>query len=357
MENNTVIRQDFEPKHLHGFQVSDKTSWGTLDRFGVSANQKDMKAVMDEFPEMGTPASVATPIQFLQWLNPEVITYLTTKRDIDELLGVTMAGSWADKEVIQSAIELLGSARPYGDKADDNLASYNVEYNGRTIVRFGEALEVGKLEAEQSAKARIDTYGTKKLAVSEVLEVSRNLVGYYGYLEGANKTYGFLNDPDLPDYVAVASGAGGSTTWSSKTYLEIVKDLIGMISDLQVKTGNNYNPLTTPAQLDVSLSSYNYLNTQNDLGTKSVLQWLKETYPLIEVKASSFLDGANGGANVAYLWATKLGGKGVIKQFIQDKMRFLGMDKFAKVTRESYSNATAGVMVLQPVGVVRKTGI
>lgn len=353
----TKVRQDFGPKHLYGYNITDKTSWGTLDKFGISASQKNINAVMDEFPEMATPASVATPIQFLQWLNPEVVTYLTTKRDIDEILGVTMAGTWSDEEIVQSGIELLGSARPYGDKADDNLASYNVIYEKRTIVRFGESLEVGVLESERAAKSRIDNLGTKKLAVSEVLETSRNLVGYYGYIEGANKTYGLLNDPELPNYVSVATGAGGSTNWANKSYLEITKDLTEMISALQNQTGNHYNPKTNSADLVVSLAVYQYLNTQNALGTKTVLDWLKETYPLIEVKATAFFNGANGGANVAYLYATKLGGKGVIKQFVQDKLRFLGIDKFAKYTRESYSNATAGVMVIQPIGVVRRTGV
>lgn len=357
MKNTTPIRQNFEPKHLYGYKVSDKTTWGTLDKFGISSTKKAMQAAMDEFPEMMTEASVATPIQFLQFLNPEVITYLTTKRDIDELLGVTMAGTWEDEEIVQGAIELLGSARPYGDKANPNLASYNVGYERRTIVRFEEALEVGILESARAAKARINTHSTKKQAVSEVLELSRNLVGYNGYSNGANRTYGFLNDPDLPAYVSVATGAAGYTGWSTKTFIEITKDIIGMVSALQQQTGNHYNPLTQAATLSVSLASYQYLNTMNELGTKSVLDWLKATYPLIEVKASAFLDGANGGANVAYLYANQIGGKGVIEQFVQDKLRFLGLDKFAKVIREYYSNATAGVMVLQPIGIVRRSGI
>ena len=353
----TPIRQKFEGHQLYGYAVDKDTTWGTLDKFGISASEKAMKLAQDAFPDMFTSSSVATPIQFLQFLAPEAITQLTTKKDIDELVGIAMAGTWSDEEIVQAIIERLGSARPYGDKANPNLASYNVNYEKRTIVRFEQALETGILEDERASKARLNSRAIKKEAVAEILEIARNLVGYNGYVNGDNKTYGLLNDPNLPSYVQVASGAGGSTTWEGKTFIEITKDIITAVSALQVKSGNNFNPQTDGSVLAVSLSSYQYLNTLNTLGTMSVLDWIKKTYPNMEVKTSAFLDGANSSANVFYLFAKKLGGKDVINQNVQDKMRFLGLDNRGKFVREYYSNATAGVFVLQPAGIVRYTGI
>lgn len=353
----TPIRQRFEAHQLYGFAIDKDTTWQTLEKFGISASQKALQKAMDAFPEMFTTASVATPIQFLQFLNPEVIIQLTTKKDIDDIVGITMAGTWADEEIVQAIIERLGQARPYGDKANPNLASYNVNYEKRTIVRFEEALETGILEDERASKARLNSHSIKKEAVAEVLEIARNLVGYNGYVNGDNKTYGLLNDPNLPAYTSVASGAGASTTWSSKTFNEITKDIITAVSALQVKSGNNFNPQNDESVLAVSLSSYQYLNTLNQLGTMSVIDWIKKTYPKMEVKTSAFLDGANADANVFYLFAKKLGGKSVIAQNVQDKMRFLGLFNGGKLVREYYSNATAGVMVLQPAGIVRYTGI
>lgn len=357
IKSTTPIRQRFEAHQLYGFAVDKDTTWATLDKFGISASKKALEKAMDAFPEMFTTSSVATPIQFLQFLNPEVITQLTTKKDIDDIVGITMAGTWADEEIVQAIIERLGSARPYGDKANPNLASYNVNYEKRTIVRFEEALETGILEDERASKARLNAHNIKKEAVAEILEIARNLVGYNGYTNGDNKTYGLLNDPNLPSYVSVASGAGASTTWASKTFLEITKDIVTAVSALQVKSGNNFNPQTEESVLAVSLSSYQYLNTLNALGTMSVLDWIAKTYPKMEVKTSAFLDGANGDANVFYLFAKKLGGKSVIAQNVQDKMRFLGLFNGGKLVREYYANATAGVMVLQPAGIVRYTGI
>lgn len=357
VKSTTPIRQRFEGHQLYGYAVDKDTTWGTLDKFGISASKKAMQLAVDAFPEMFTSASVSTPIQFLQFLAPEAITQLTTKKDIDELVGIAMAGTWSDEEIVQAIIERLGSARPYGDKANPNLASYNVNYEKRTIVRFEEALETGILEDERASKARLNSRAIKKEAVAEILEIARNMVGYFGYTNGDNKTYGLLNDPNLPSYVSVASGAGASTLWENKTFIEITKDIITAVSALQVKSGNNFNPQADASVLAVSLSSYQYLNTLNTLGTMSVLDWIAKTYPKMEVKTSAFLDGANGDANVFYLYAKKLGGKDVINQNVQDKMRFLGLFNGGKLVREYYANATAGVFVLQPAGVVRYTGI
>lgn len=357
LKSTTPIRQQFEGHQLYGYAVDKDTTWETLEKFGISASKIAMAKAQDAFPEMFTTASVATPIQFLQFLSQEVITNITTKKDIDELIGLAMAGTWSDEEIVQAIIERLGTAKPYGDKANPRLASFNVNYEKRTIVRFEEALETGILEDERNAKARINSHDIKKQAVAEVLEIARNLIGYNGYVNGDNRTYGLLNDPNLPAYTSVATGSASSTLWSNKTFLEITKDIITAVSALQVKSGNNFNPQTDESVLAVSLSSYQYLNTLNELGTMSVIEWINKTYPKMEIKTSAFLDGANADANVFYLFAKKLGGKSVINQYVQDKMRFLGLFNGGKFVREYYANATAGVMVLQPAGIVRYTGI
>lgn len=129
------------------------------------------------------------------------------------------------------------------------------------------------------------------------------------------------------------------------------------ISTLQVQTGNNYNPMTDRATLAIALSKFQFLNKTNEFGTKTVKQWLNETFPLVEIKASVYLDSANGSENVFYLYADNFEGIPVVDQFVQDKLRLLGVQNKGKSFVEYYANATAGVFFTQPVGVVRYTGI
>lgn len=367
MKEFTQIESRLSPAMLTGYKMNDKTTFETLKKFGISFDEmsfETMKAMykvatgMDAAPDMITTSSVLTPIQFLQWINPKVVTMLTTKRDIDELVGYTKAGDWSDEEIVQGFIELLGSARPYGDKANPNQSSYNVNFEKRTIVRFEDSLEVGVLEAERAAKGRINSHDTKKQAVTRTLEIVRNEIGFNGYIEGDNKTYGLLNDPELPAYISVAEGQAASnpTLWKNKTMKEICADFVTAFSTLRNQTGNNFDPQNDKFSIWISSAVVDYLSTQNEFGI-TVREWLNKNYPKAEIKSSAWLNEVNGGANVFYVVPDELEGDKVIEQYGQEKMRFIGLWNKGKSVEEFYSNATAGCMVRIPAGIVRYTGI
>ena len=360
-KQTTPIESRLSPAQLTGYKINEKTTWETLRKMGISFDEAIMSEItksvaLDAAPEMITAGSVAAPIQFLQWINPKVVTMLTTKRDIDELLGYTKAGDWADEEIVQGFVELLGSARPYGDKANPTYASYNTNYEKRTIVRFEESLEVGILSAMRASKARLNDHALKKEAVARILEIVRNEIGFNGYIDGDNKTYGLLNDPNLPAYVTVATGAGGQTYWSKKTMKEICADFVTAFSRLRNQTGNNFDPQNDKCDIFISSAVVDYLSTQNEFGI-TVREWLNKNYPKATIKSSAWLNGVAADADVFYVVPEELDGDKVIEQYGQEKMKFIGLWQKGKSEEEFYSNATAGVMVRIPAGVVRYAGI
>lgn len=365
MKEFTQIESRLSPAQLTGYKMNKETTFETLRKFGISFDELSFEAMknlyknatgMDAAPEMITTSSVPTPIQFLQWINPKVVTMLTTKRDIDELVGYTKAGDWSDEEIIQAIIELLGAARPYGDKANAEYASYNVNYEKRTIVRFESSLDVGILSAERAAKSRLNEHDIKKQAVTRILEIVRNEIGFNGYIDGDNKTYGLLNDPNLPAYVTAANGAGSSPKWENKTMKEISADFVTAFSRLRTQTGNNFDPQNDKFALWISAAVVDYLSTQNEYGI-TVREWLNKNYPKAEIKSSAWLNEVDGGENVFYVVPDELDGDKVIEQYGQDKMRFIGLWNKGKSVEEFYSNATAGVLVRIPAGIVRYSGI
>ena len=366
MKQFTRIDSRYSPAILNGYSMNKDTTFETLRKFGISFDELAFEGVknlykeatgQDAAPDMITTASIPTPIQFLQWINPKVVTMLTTKRDIDELVGYTKAGDWSDEEIVQGIIELLGSAKPYGDKANPNFASYNVNYEKRTIVRFEDSLEVGILSAERASKARLNEHDIKKQAVTRILEIVRNEIGFNGYANGDNKTYGLLNDPNLPAYTSVANNAAGtSTNWANKSMKEICKDIVTALSALRTKSGNNFDPQNDKADIWISAAVVDYLSAQNEFGV-TAREWLGKNYPKLTIKSSAWLNEVNGGANVFYIVPEELDGDKVIEQYGQDKMRFIGLWNKGKSVEEFYSNATAGVFVRIPAGVVRYTGI
>ena len=351
------------------FAQDSNVTLATLSAIGISAEPEALQAAMsmngkgaamDAAPEMVTSPSTVTAVQFLQYWMPKAIIAATTKRDIDDIIGRQNAGSFADAEVVQQVVELTGDALPYGDRVNGALADFNVNYEGRTIVRHELDLEVGKLEEEQASKSRLNAAQLKREAVQVGLEIERNLIGFYGFNEGVNRTYGILNDPNLPAYETVTSvtyGGNTETEWQYKTFNQIQDDIVIAMRQLRTQSGQNVDPINDSIRLAVSANCIDFLDKTNAYGTKSIREWLKETYPKLEVVASQWLNAVNGGQNVFYLIADSINGNPVVLQPTQDILRLMGVFNKGKTYEEQYANATAGAFVVQPIGVVRYTGI
>ncbi len=304
--------------------------------------------------------NLGTPAQFLQnWL-PGIVRQVTKVRNADALMGVQTVGSWEDEEVIQTAAELTGKAELYGDVTNIPLAGYNATYERRSIIRFEQGVMMGTLEEARAAKANISMAVEKRAAAAESLDIIRNRVAFFGYNQPDTRVFGFLNDPNLPAYANVAAGAGG-LTWALKTFLEITRDIREMVTSLVTQSGGRIRPQDTDMTLAMPLGFEEYMGVTSDFGI-SVGDWLSKTYPRIRVETAPELTGANGGANVAYLYAERVADSGtdggeVIAQIVPARFQALGVEKRAKGVVEDYTNALAGVMCRRPWAVVRRSGL
>lgn len=310
-------------------------------------------------------ASIATPVQFLQAWLPGFVAVITAARKIDLLVGKMTIGAWEDEQVVQSYLEVTGTSVPYGDYTNVPAASWNLNFVPRTVVRFEEGLKVGMLEEARAARVRISSAESKRQGAAQSLEIQRNGIGFYGYNSGANQTYGFLNEPNLPNYVTVADDGGtdnNSTLWADKTFLEIVADIRTSIVNLRTTSKDTIDPETTPITLTLPTDCVDYLSVTSEFGN-SVRDWLTTTYPKIRVVSAPELNQANAGANVFYLYAEQVSDglstddQRTWIQMVPSQFIVVGVAKDAKGYVEDYSNATAGLMLKRPYAVVRYTGI
>lgn len=362
IEKSYIAPRDVRPVVMTAEDVADYKSLETL---GVGFTPKYLReairvAMDDQSGLSATAASMTTPVQFLQnWL-PGFVHAIFAARKADELMGVTTSGSWEDEEIVQGVLEPVGNAVPYGDYTNVPLASWNTNFVRRTIFRGEKGLKVGYLEEARAARIRVDSYGEKRAAAAQALEIQRNLIGFNGFNSGSNLTYGFLNDPNLPAYVTVATGAASSTLWSTKTFLEIVADLRTAAAKLQTQSQDNINPEDTECTLAVATAVYQYLSVVSDFGI-SVRDFIAKTYPKWRVVSAPQLNAANGGANVFYLYAERVNDGGsdggrVWEHVVPARFQALGVEKQAKASVEDYVNATAGAMLKRPYAVVRYSG-
>lgn len=308
-----------------------------------------------------TTASINTPIQFLQnWLTGFIFV-ITQARKIDDLIGITTAGNWDDEEIVQGVLEQLATAVPYGDMTNVPRSSFNLNWERRTVVRAEEGMGVGVLEEARTSRINVNSAENKREAATEALEIFRNTVGFFGFNNGLGRTFGFLNDPNLPAATAFpATGTGSTTTWSTKSFLNICADIRGMVSDLRNGSGDRIDPAKTPMTMAVSTSTIDYLTTTSDFGI-SVMDWLKGAYPKIRVESAPELDNAIMSSNGVYLYAESVDDKSTDDkrtwaQVVPSKFRLIGVEQKAKGYLEDYSNATAGAFLKRPWAVVRRYG-
>lgn len=336
-------------------EVIDSLGFGMSPLAQVEINRNREFYAFDEAPALATTPSVGTPIQFLRWWSNKLIKTVYAPRRIDDIAGITNAGSWEDEEVVVPEVETTGQAVPYGDKANSFDSNYNMNFNKRAVVRFMSSVTVDALEAAQAAKMRIDAKEKKMIATSNALEIQRNSVGFRGFLNGEKANYGLLNDPRLRAYKSVSVGAGGDTTWMSKTTIEIINDLRKMIQDVVDNTAGLFDPLSDSFTIVIPNGANQAFTAVTTLGY-SVKQWLNETFKNVRIVQAYQFDKAYGGENVCYIIVDNFNGDKNVDQFIQQKMFLVGFDRRDTYVKETYSNATAGVFIGYPIAVGRWFG-
>lgn len=311
-----------------------------------------------------TTAAVPTPLQFLQQWLPGFVKVMTAARKIDEIVGIQTFGSWEDEEIVQGVLEPVGQATEYGDFQNIPLASWNINFERRTIVRGEMGIQVGKLEEARSAAMRVSSAEEKRGSAAVALEMMRNSIGFFGYFNGRNRTFGFLNDPNLPDYEQVAGG-----TWVTKDWAGMIVDIRMAIARLRTQAMDNIDMSKVNATLVLPTDRVDMLATVNAFGI-SVWDWLKQTYPNVRVVSAPEMTlapvtGQGTPQHVMYLFVEEVdssvdgstdGGQ-TFRQLVQTKFLTLGVEQRAKGYVEDYTNATAGVLCKRPFAVVRYFGI
>lgn len=367
----SLIRSAIAARDVRPMAFSQVENYRDLERLGIGLDARDVAVMAKAYAEsIGmdsaliaplTTASITTPIQFLQAWLPGFVHVITAARKIDDLVGIVTQGSWEDEEVVQGVMEMTGPAVPYNDYTNTALASWNTNFERRTIVRFESGMKVGRLEELRAAAIRANSPASKRQGAGYALEINRNKVGFYGYNGGANRTYGFLNDPSLPAYVNVPNGASGFPNWARKTFQEIKADILTSLAQLRVQSQERIDPKSDPITLAISTDAVDYLAQTTDFGI-SVQDWLDKNYKNIRIVSAPELVDANGGDSVFYVYAETVQDSGdddnqTFIQVVPAKFQTLGVQQYTKAYEEAYTNATAGIMVKRPYAIVRRSGI
>lgn len=347
-------------------QSVDKLGISVSESFARSFNKNAISIALDAgITQPVTTPSNGTPVQFLQEFLPGVVNVMTVVRKADQVAPVVTAGDWHLEEVVLKTMEHTSNPQLYSDHGGVPLVSFNETYERRQVVRFELGVQHAQLADARSAATGTSPSNEKRVALAEGFEILRNDIAFNGFNVGTGKTYGILNDPNLPAYVTVATGSGGDTTWASKDAVEIINDLSTALAALEVQAGGNIDPTMNAISLEIPLAFNSYLTRSDSSFTngKTPMEWLKENYPTVKVVTVPQFTGANAGENVFYLKAVSVdnsgtdGGESMI-QVVPAKMRAMGSVPNEKGgSTEGYTAAYAGVFTKRPFAVVRYSDI
>ncbi|MDR0805952.1 MAG: DUF2184 domain-containing protein [Enterobacteriaceae bacterium] len=328
-----------------------KWTYGELDQIGFGG-----LSAMDSALTGPAMSGGVVRREMLQHVLPGLIRTATRIRVLDEITGVMNAGEWHDEEIILNVATPVGKAELYGDYSNIPLASYAQDLEARGIVRFEQGFQVGKLEEARQNAAGFQAQAEKRNSAAESLEQSRERVGYFGFNSSTTRVFGLLNDPNLPPYNTA------TTSWLTASFGQITGDINAMFSRIETSSGGIVKD-DTPMTMTLPLGYRAALSVANPVAQgQTVKQWVNENYPNMRFVFSPEFKGANGGANIAYLFADSVDDgstatSAVILQVVPVKYQLLGSENQIKGYLEDATNATAGIFVTRPWATTRLSGI
>lgn len=315
-------------------------------------------AVMDAALKGGAVQAGYIDPRFLTSEFAGVIRQPVSTSSVDALIGTSVIGDFEDAYIEFEIRESVGRAELYSDSGNIPLANFLASEDKRGIVRHELGFQVSYLENLRNAKRGADSSYEKRRAVSEALNMSREDIGFYGFTAENTRTFGLLNEPNLLPYET----AGAS--WKGAGFEVVTSDIADMVSQLELQS--DYKIRDTMQMTLVLPAGYGrFLNEANNAGNgQTVKQWLKDSYPNMRVLQCNQFVGANGGANVAYLYVdnieTEEGETATSQsliQVVQTKYAVIGSKQETKYYEEDAVNATAGVVAVHPWAVTRLSGI
>ncbi len=337
-----AFHSNFVPSYLEARGVQD------ADDFGQNFNGA-----------FNMPNNAGIPWQKLQnWL-PGFIFGLTVPQSADEDFGVANFGDWHMATIVRGQKDFRANPKVYSDSSNTNQASWTPSWITRNIVRFEQDLQVGRLEEAQAGEIMTSSAADKRYATMTALDQMRNYVAYYGFMQGENRTFGFLNDPNLPAVKTPPTNAAGNTKLMDYTFNELVSLFQTMSQDIVSQSAGRCNPLTQPVTVTMATSDYQALISVNSLGVRSFRAWADETFTGgIRFLPTWQMNEAVAGDNLMVMRVDDVQGAGTagtqsLLQIVPSQIIAIGVEQKAKGFIEAYSNSTAGMLVQFPFAFAR----
>lgn len=327
-----------------------------LDRYGVIGTDEECKMAMDA--ALITTPNAGIPVEVLTSFNQRAIDVLTQKRTATEIFAERKFSDRASLIQKVRMVEATGYTQPYDDYADNGKTGVNYNFIPRENYLFETVIKYGDLEQEMVAKSRANLLADLQSNAARVIAIDFNRF-YMRGVEGL-ENYGIINAPNLPAAIVAANGAGGSSTWASKTGAEIYNDIVAMVSDMSARAGGHVD-LATKYKLVVGTAVYANLVKQNSLGTETVIGMIKRSLPNLEVVVAPEYDDdmgvASGVQRIVQLIAVEVEGVPTGELGFSEKLSAGRVVPYMSHHAQKFMAGTYGAIIYRPVFISTMIGV
>lgn len=322
---------------------------------------------MDALPTLGTEANSAIPMQFLNYVDPQVYEFLFAPLLVAEALGgEVQKGSWEMVSAMFPVVEATGEVSSYEDYSNSGVSGANMNWPQRENYIFQTVIQYGELEVARAAAARINIVAEKEKAAAGNLNRFMNFMYAFG-LNGLDN-WGTLNDPNLSAFLTPALKAYGGTAWIvagvvRASALEMFTDIQSVIGQV-ISQGDGQITTETPMKLILPPLLSNALSTINAFGL-TLRAFLKESYPKLEiisgvsqyaVQSAQNPQGVAAG-NVMQLIVSEVAGQRAAFPAYSEKQRAHPLIREMSAYRQKKTAGSYGTVIRMPFCFAQMVGI
>lgn len=312
-----------------------------------------------------TSSNVAFPVQWYNYIDPEVIPIIFTPQVATELLPEKKLGDFTTDNITITLSEAVGATTAYADYTDNFVAGSNYYYPTRQTFRYQTGYTYGNLEVERAAAAKVQLVSDRQRNAADIM----NYVGNQYYLFGVRglNIHGILNAPDLDEPIAASDAISSIdqkttlTTWAEKATDSfaganyIYNDVLTLWSEIAAKSNGRVNLRSSSVTLAIPPKIEPLLATTNNYNVP-VTALIKGSIPGINIVVVPELAMEEG--NRAMLIcnnAVGYGGPGYC--VFTEKVRMSPVIPDVNSYKQTMSAATGGAIITRPMLIAIMTGI
>lgn len=194
-----------------------------------------------------------------------------------ELIPVSFEVPEGAKNITYRQYDMVGMAKIVANYATDfpRVTVKGKEFTS-PVKRLGDSYEYSEDDIKAAMLANIDLDGMEAAAAKRGILQKENSIAWNG--DADTNLPGFLSNSNIPEAAAAATGAGGLTTWASKTPDQIVDDVSDMIGSIGTAT----NGVEAANTVIFPQNRWNLISTRRIPDTNmTILAYLKQVHPEI----------------------------------------------------------------------------